>query len=59
MDYENCEHYLQEDTTPWRGDVFDHPSYTCFCMKNGNKKELVYPEGQCKRCMDKRLLQEN
>lgn len=53
MDYENCEYYLQKDVTPWHSDVFDHPTYKCFCIKNGKEKELIYPEGQCRRCQQK------
>ena len=53
MDYENCEYYLQKDVTPWHGDVFDHPEYKCFCTKTGEEKELIYPEGQCRRCQQK------
>ena len=56
MDYESCEYYLKEDVTPWHRDVFDHPEYKCFCTKNGEKRELVYPEGQCKRCKEKQQL---
>lgn len=52
MDYENCEYYLQKDVTPWHGDVFDHPEYKCFCTKNGEERELIYPAGQCRRCKE-------
>ena len=38
IDYENCEFFLQEDVTPWHGDVFDHPSYKTFCTKGGERK---------------------
>lgn len=48
-----CEFFLQEDVTPWHGDVFDHPSYKTFCTKNGGKKSLIYPSGQCRRCIEK------
>ena len=54
FDYTSCEHFLQEDVTPWHGDIFDHPSYQLFCTKGGIKKELIYPEGQCKRCYERR-----
>lgn len=30
-------------------DIFDHPSYRNFCMKDG-KKELFCPAIQCKKC---------
>lgn len=50
--YEDCKNFLQEDVTPWHGDVFDHPEYKFFCTKGGNKKELIFPEGQCRRCME-------
>lgn len=54
MDYENCEYYLQKDVTPWHGDVFGHPEYMCFCTKSGEEKELIYPEGQCRRCIERK-----
>ena len=56
VDYEQCEFFHSEDVTPWHGDVFDHPVYHDFCLKNGEKKELIYPLGQCKRCMERRGL---
>ena len=52
MDYEDCEYYLQKDVTPWHGDVFDHPEYKFFCTKSGEERELIYPEGQCRRCKE-------
>ena len=30
MEYEHCQYYTVEDTTPWHGDVFDHPEYKYF-----------------------------
>ena len=56
FNYEECEHFLQEDVTPWHGDVFDHPSYKTYCTKDGEKKELIYPEGQCRRCHERGCL---
>lgn len=53
FDYEHCKHFKYEDVTPWHGDVFDHPSYATFCTKTGKKRQLIYPEGQCKRCHER------
>ena len=52
MEYENCKYYTVEATTPWHGDVFDHPEYKYFCSKNNQMKEIV-PFISCKRCINK------
>ena len=52
MEYENCKYYTVEDTTPWHGDVFDHPEYKYFCSKNDRMKEII-PFISCKRCINK------
>ena len=51
MDNTKCEYFKQEDVTGWHNDVFDHPSYKCFCSKNGEKRDLLLPETQCRRCL--------
>lgn len=51
-DYTECEYFVQEDATPWHNDIFDHPEYKYFCTKNNTRKELAYPAGQCKRCLE-------
>lgn len=53
MSYEECQYFGCEDNTEYHGDVFDHPDYKYFCTKGGEKKELIYPEGQCRRCMER------
>lgn len=58
MCYEDCKYYSQEDVTPWHGDVFDHPEYKFFCTKNGQKKELIYPAVQCRKCLENKNLGE-
>ena len=50
MEYENCKYYIVEDTTPWHGDVFDHPEYKYFCSKDGKMKEIVH---HCCSCIYK------
>lgn len=55
FDYTECEHFVQEDVTPWHGDVFNHPSYETYCIKDGQKKQLLLPERQCLRCYERRL----
>lgn len=49
MRYEECPHYCYEDTTPWHSDVFDHPEYTHYCLKDGEKKEII-PYFHCHNC---------
>ena len=51
MEYENCKYYTVEDTTPWHGDVFDHPEYKHFCSKDNKKKEII-PYLSCRRCIN-------
>jgi hypothetical protein len=53
INYEDCKYFVHEDVTPWHNDVYDHPSYKTYCTKSGEKRLLIYPEGQCKRCMEK------
>lgn len=48
-DYHGCEHFTSENNGY---DVFDHPTYSCYCTKDGGKKELLVPDTQCKRCME-------
>lgn len=50
----NCKYLKQEDTTPWHGDVFDHPTYIFICKKNGRE---VSQSLHCKRC--KKYCKEN
>lgn len=38
-----CEHFRKEEVTTYHGDVFDHPVYRSYCVKNGEKKELIIP----------------
>ena len=52
MEYENCKYYTVEDTTPWHGDVFDHPDYKYFCSKDGKMKEII-PFISCRKCINK------
>lgn len=35
-----CIYFRYEDTTPWHGDVFDHPDYEYYCVRNTKKKEI-------------------
>lgn len=44
-----CKHLEWIDTTPWHGDVFDHPSYNSVC--NLKNKDVYHPY-QCSRCKD-------
>lgn len=43
-----CRYLIEEDTTNWHSDVFDHPTYTYYCGKDGLKKEILY--STCKSC---------
>lgn len=54
MDYEKCKYFTRDDITPWHGDVYDHPSYKNYCIKNDKKKILISPETQCPRCQKKK-----
>lgn len=47
VNYNNCPFREQEDITPYRGDVFDHPTYAFFCLKDG-KKEIT--NIKCRNC---------
>lgn len=40
----DCKHICTTDTTPWHGDVFDHPDYDHKCAISG---KIVHP---CFRC---------
>ena len=44
----DCKHIIHEDTS-CGSDVFDHPSYTTFCNKDGEKREIIECIS-CKRC---------
>ena len=35
-----CIYFRYEDTTPWQGDVFDHPDYEYYCVRNTKKKKI-------------------
>ena len=35
-----CIYFNYEDTTPWHSDVFDHPDYKYYCVRNTKKKEI-------------------
>lgn len=37
-----CIYFSYEDTTPWHGDVFDHPDYEYYCLV-GEKKKKIFP----------------
>ena len=50
---EKCPYYSYEYTTSWHNDVFDHPDYSDFCSKNGEKKEIV----TCSRCSYNKLIE--
>lgn len=46
--YNNCPFREKEDVTPYHGDVFDHPIYAFFCLKDGKKKEIT--NIKCRNC---------
>ena len=33
-----CKYFRKEEATTYHGDVFDHPSYRSYCVKNGEKR---------------------
>ena len=33
-----CKYFRKEEATTYHGNVFDHPSYRSYCVKNGEKK---------------------
>ena len=35
-----CIYFRYEDTTPWQGDVFDHPDYEYYCLVGEEKKKI-------------------
>ena len=35
-----CIYFSYEDTTPWQGDVFDHPDYEYYCLAGEEKKKI-------------------
>ena len=35
-----CIYFSYEDTTPWQGDVFDHPDYEYYCSVGVEKKKI-------------------
>ena len=43
-----CKYFSYEDTTPWHCDVFDHPDYKHYCLKNEKKKEIF--SWTCSKC---------
>lgn len=43
----DCKHLEWADTTPWHGDVFDHPSYKSICQL---RKKEVHSFLTCNRC---------
>lgn len=43
-----CKYFSYEDITPWHGDVFDHPDYEYYCLKNEKKKEIF--SWTCSKC---------
>ena len=43
-----CKYFSYEDTTPWHSDVFDHPDYEYYCLKNEKKKEIF--SWTCLKC---------
>lgn len=43
--YSKCPYFYSECTTR---EVFDHDSFTTYCMKSGNKREI--PHIACKSC---------
>ena len=51
IEKERCPYFSVEDTTPWHGDIFDHPDYKYFCLKNNKKKEII-PSISCKKCIN-------
>ena len=48
IEKERCPYFSAEDTTPWHGDVVDHPSYDYFCSRSGVKKQVYGIH--CYRC---------
>ena len=53
-----CKYFRKEEATTYHGDVFDHPSYRSYCVKNGEKKELIIPTQQCLRCQINQRINE-
>ena len=43
---EKCPYYSYEYISSWHNDIFDHPDYSDFCSKNGEKREII----TCSRC---------
>ena len=50
-DYEKCEYFEAVENT-LESTVFDHPNYTYYCSKSGERKEIVFPDGCCNRCFN-------
>ena len=44
----SCIHLIKVDKTPWHGDVFDHPDYEYYCLKNEKKKKIF--SWSCSKC---------
>ena len=45
----NCEFMISEDANCERSDIYDHPYYRCYCIKDGAKKEII-PLWHCNKC---------
>ena len=43
-----CIYFSYEHTTPWHSDVFDHPDYEYYCVRNTKKKEIF--SWTCSKC---------
>lgn len=49
-DYTDCKYFESEYTGDWHSDVYDHPDYTNYCTRTGEKRKLWCAGIQCNRC---------
>lgn len=42
-----CIYFDYEDTTSWHGDVFDHPDYEYYCLREKKKKIFSWTCSKC------------
>ena len=57
-DYEKCEYFEAVENT-LESTVFDHPNYTYYCSKSGERKKIFFPDGCCNRCLSNNTKQNN
>ena len=46
-----CKYLEWVDSTPWHGDVFDHPSYKSVCKLKKKDAHHFYSCSKCKDCI--------